>query len=457
MTQQLERSLPARSLRNNVRWNLVGNVAYALGQWLQLIILARMGGPAAVGAYAFALALTAPVMMFASLCLRFMQATDAQRTYSFREYLSLRGATTVAALFAIAIIAWGTGAGRSVWAVLLPICAMRAADAISDVYYGIWQQHERMSVIAGGLVLNSVSSATFMTGAAVLGGGVPGAAIGSALGSCAALVFVHFRTASDAQLRRAFAAGSGQIAWRRVARLAAEATPLGFSILLGSLQQNVPRFFLQRYGGEAALGLFAAASQLTLAGDFVIGSLGAAAGPRLASLRASGDGGAFRGLTRRLVLAGALLGAAGVALSLVAGRWILELLYRPEFGSSARVLVVLSAAAGLGFVASLLCYVLSSARIFAVQPLLLAVALAMLIACCAALVPRYGGDGAALALLVASSAHALLSWLALRKLRREGKGIDGSRAAVEAIARPALHPAKVSPACRSIVLPGPNQ
>jgi O-antigen/teichoic acid export membrane protein len=108
-------------------------------------------------------------------------------------------------------------------------------------------------------------------------------------------------------------------------------------------------------------------------------------------------------------------------------------------------------------VASLLCYVLSSARIFAVQPLLLAVALAMLIACCAALVPRYGGDGAALALLVASSAHALLSWLALRKLRREGKGIDGSRAAVEAIARPALHPAKVSPACRSIVLPGPNQ
>jgi O-antigen/teichoic acid export membrane protein len=439
MMQQLERPLPARRLRNNVRWNLAGNVAYALGQWLQLIILARMGGPAAVGAYAFALALTAPIMMFASLCLRFMQASDARRTYSFREYLSLRGATTVVALLMIAIIAWGTGAGRSIVAVLLPICAMRAADAISDIYYGVWQQHERMSVIAGSLVLNSVSSATFMMGAAMLGGGVPGAAIGSALGSCAALVFVHLRTAWDAELRHAIVARSGPIAWRRVARLAAEATPLGFSISLGSLQQNVPRFFLQRYGGEAALGLFAAASQLTMAGDVVIGSLGAAASPRLASLRAAGDAGAFRGLTRRLVLAGALLGAAGVALSLVGGRRILEVLYQPEFGSGARVLVVLSAAAGLGFVASLLCYSLSSARIFAVQPLLVAVTLAVLVACCAALVPRHGGDGAALALVAASSLHALLSWLALRKLR------------------PAMDPAKVSPACRSIVLPGETQ
>jgi len=411
-------------MRSNIRWNLVGNLAYALGQWLQLIILARMGGPAAVGAYVFALALTAPVMMLASLCLRFMQACDVRRAYAFREYLSLRGATTVAAVFTIALIAWGTGAGRSTWAVLLPICAMRAADAISDIYYGVWQQHERMSVIAGGLVLNSVSSAAFMTGAALLGGGVPGAAIGSALGSCAALVFVRLRTSSDAELRRAAAARAGPILLRRLARLAAEAAPLGFSILLGSLQQNVPRFFLAHYGGEAVLGLFAAASQLTTAGDVVTSALGAGAGPRLASMHARGDAVAFRALTRKLVLVGALLGVSGVALSALAGRRILELLYRPEFGAGAHTLVVLSAAAGIGFVASLLCYAISSARVFAVQPLLLGVTLAVLVASCAVLVPRHRGNGAALALMGASSVLALLSWLALRRVRTEARILD---------------------------------
>jgi O-antigen/teichoic acid export membrane protein len=443
-------------MRSNIRWNLGGNLAYALGQWVQLIILARMGGPAAVGTYAFALALTAPVMMLASLCMRFMQASDVRRSYTFREYLSLRTATTAAGVLAIALIAWRTG-GRSPWAVLLPICAMRAADAITDVYYGVWQQHERMGVIAGGLVLNSVSSAAFMIGAAMLGAGVPGAAIGSALGSCAALIFVRVRTSLDAELRRAVAADPGPVSWRRLARLAAEASPLGFSILLGSLQQNVPRFFLEHYGGEAALGLFAAASQLTTAGDIVTGALGAAASPRLASLRAGGDEAAFRGLTGKLVLAGALLAIAGVALSAGAGRWILESLYRPEFGSGARTLVVLSAAAGIGFVASLLCYALSSARVFAVQPLLLLAALAVLVGCCALLVPNHGGDGAASALVVASSVHALLAWLALRRVRMESRGFDASRPDTGILAdnrSPAMPTAKVSPTCRSSVLPG---
>ena len=34
---------------------------------------------------------------------------------------------------------------------------MRAADALSDVHYGAWQQHERMSVIGWGLTLNAVA------------------------------------------------------------------------------------------------------------------------------------------------------------------------------------------------------------------------------------------------------------------------------------------------------------
>ena len=80
MIEQGEPLPPAGRMRTNVRWNVLGNVSYALGQWLQLVILARMGGPAAVGAYAFALALTAPVMMFASLCLRFLRFSGSPST-----------------------------------------------------------------------------------------------------------------------------------------------------------------------------------------------------------------------------------------------------------------------------------------------------------------------------------------------------------------------------------------
>lgn len=412
---QVERPPSSRGVKCNISWNLFGHLAYVSGQWLQLVILAHMGGPAAVGAYAFALAVTAPVMVFASLCLRFMQASDVRGAYTFREYLSLRGATTVAAVFVILMIAWATGAARGVWAVLVPVCAMRAADALSDIYYGLWQQRERMSVIAWGLVLNSTGSVALMTAASILGGGVPGAAVGAALGSCAALLFIRLRTASDRELRCAIASDSGPVAWRRVGHLSREAAPLGFTILLGSLQQNVPRFFVQYHAGAAALGVFAAASQLTATADLVGGALAAAAAPRLGVHRASGDTWSFRTLTRNLVVAGALLGAMGVALSALAGRWFLVHVYRPEFASGSGMLVVLSAAAGMALVASLLGYSLTAARVITIQPLLLTVTLTVLAMCCSVLVPRHGGDGAAWALLAATSVHALVSWLVLRR------------------------------------------
>jgi len=399
---------------SNVSSNLMGNVAYAFGQWLQLTILAHMGGPAAVGTYVAALALTAPVIVFANLCLRFMQASDARGAYTFREYLSLRGATTVAAVLVILIIARATGAGRGAWLILLPVCAMRAADALSDIYYGLWQQCERMSVIAWGLVLNSACSVALMIVASILGGGVPGAAVGAALGSCAALLFVRLRTASDRALRGAIATDSGPVAWRRVFQLSREAAPLGFTLLLSSLQQNVPRFFVQCYAGAAALGVFAAASQLTTTAEIVSGAIGGGATPRLGLLSAGGDGWSFRKLTRKLAVAGVLLGAAGVVLSALAGRWFLALLYRPEFASGAHTLVILSAAAGMGLVASLLGYSLTSARVITIQPLLLTVTVTVLVVCCAAVVPRRGGEGAAWALLAATSVHALGSWFALR-------------------------------------------
>jgi O-antigen/teichoic acid export membrane protein len=399
-------------MSKNVSWNLFGSLIYASGQWLQLVILAHMGGPAAVGAYAFALALTGPVMVFASLCLRFMLASDARGAYSFREYLSLRGVTTVAAVFVIVTIAWTTGPANGAW-VLLPVCAMRAADALSDIYYGLWQQRERMSVIAWGLVLNSAGSVAFMIVASVLGGGVPGAAVGAALGSCGALIFIYLRTAWDREMRSVFSSDSRPIGWRRVARLSRETAPLGFTLLLISLQQNVPRFFVQYYAGAAALGVFAAASQLTAAADLVGGALAAAATPRLGLHRATSDARAFRKLTRNLVLTGALLGAMGVTLAALAGRWFLMHVYRPEFASGAQMLVVLSAAAAMALLASLLGYCLTSARVIAIQPLLLTVTLSVLAACCFAVVPRWGGDGAAWALLAATSVHALASWLAL--------------------------------------------
>ena len=65
------------SLRKNFTWTFAGNAIYAASQWGQLVVLAKLGTPETVGQIALALAICAPVIMFANLQLRSVQATIA--------------------------------------------------------------------------------------------------------------------------------------------------------------------------------------------------------------------------------------------------------------------------------------------------------------------------------------------------------------------------------------------
>ena len=69
---------PEVSLRVNFYWTLAGHVVAAGCKWLELTLLAKAGTRDMVGQFAYALALTAPVVMLTNLQLRAVQATDAQ-------------------------------------------------------------------------------------------------------------------------------------------------------------------------------------------------------------------------------------------------------------------------------------------------------------------------------------------------------------------------------------------
>src|SRR5450759_4705386 len=73
------------SLRRNFGWTVAGNVIYAGCQWGVLIVIAKSGTPAMVGQFALALAVTAPIMILANQGLRALQATDAQRHFTFGD------------------------------------------------------------------------------------------------------------------------------------------------------------------------------------------------------------------------------------------------------------------------------------------------------------------------------------------------------------------------------------
>ncbi len=415
----------ALSLRANFSWTFVGNIVYAACQWAMLVALAKLGSPEIVGQFALGLAITAPVIMLTNLQLRGVQATDARSEYRFGDYLGLRLAVTPLALLAIAAITLVSGYGWQTELVILFVGLAKVFESLSDVFYGLLQQHEQMDRIAISMMVKGPLSLVALVAAlAITGSIVWGAA---ALAAAWAFRLVTYDIPSGMAVLHAARADGEAVSirprweWRRLAKLTWLALPLGFVMMLGSLMTNIPRYFIERFQGTHELGIFAAMAYIVIAGTTVVDALGQAVSPRLARLYAAGEIGAFRALVAKVLGISALLAAAGVLLSLVVGRHVLTLLYRPEYAERLDVFIWIIAAAGIGYVASVFGYAMTAARQFTIQVPIYAVSIVAVLIGCVLFVPNHGLLGAAWATFLMFTVQLPLKSIAvLYALRKRG-------------------------------------
>ena len=122
------------------------------------------------------------------------------------------------------------------------------------------------------------------------------------------------------------------------------ALPLGLVTLLGSLNVNVPRYFIESYVGQKELGVFAAFAGLLGAVYFVQVAIGQAALPRLAQYHASGMAKRYLHLSTFVLGMALASGMAGVALAFFGGAGLLRIVYSDEFAQHAELFRWLSIA-----------------------------------------------------------------------------------------------------------------
>jgi O-antigen/teichoic acid export membrane protein len=390
------------SLRANFSWTFVGNVVYAGCQWGMLVVFAKLGSPEMLGQFALGLAISTPVVMLTNLQLRAIQATDAQHTYQPGDYLALRLTMTLLALLIITAIVAASGYRQQTALVILAVAGAKAIEAISDMCYGMFQQHERLDRVALSMMLRGV------LGLLALGTGVAltNSALGGVLGL--ALAWIAVLVVYDMPGSRAIA-GNVSISPRwhgpTMLRLVRLSAPLGVVMLLLALNASIPRYTVAQTWGAQALGIFAAIAYIERAGTTVVNALGQSASPRLARFYTTGDTGAFRALVFKLVGIGCGLGAAGVAVALIAGGPVLALLYQPEY-ARADILVWVMIAAGLWYIASFLGYTATARRIMVWQPVVLSAVVLVSLSASLLLIPAHGLIGAAQAMTASAAVGA---------------------------------------------------
>ncbi len=410
------------SLRANFSWTFVGNIIFAACQWGMLIVLAKIGSPELVGQFALASAITVPVLMLTNMQLRDIQATDARREYPFKDYLGLRLLTTVLALLFIAGTVLVLGYRGETALVIMTFGLFKAAEAISDIVFGLLQQHERMDRVAQSLIIKGIlslialGSVVYFTGSLFLG------VLGLAVAWLAVIVLFDLRSLAlilgdsvPSGARLAARIPRPRWHWQTLLALTRLALPMGLVMMLISLATSIPRFFVGRYLGEHTLGIFAALTYLQVAGMTVVSALGQSALPRLSQHYAAGNRAAFRGLLLRMAVIGLVLGGGGVLVALVAGRLLLELIYQPEYAAYADFFVWVMVAAGITYLSWLLGEGMKAARYLRVQVVLFGVQVIVLTILCIWLIPAYGLVGVAIMMVVAALIHLIGTLLILAR------------------------------------------
>jgi O-antigen/teichoic acid export membrane protein len=393
-------------------------------QWGMLVILAKRGSPEKVGILALALAISAPVFMLSNLQLRVIQATDITEEFSFADYMVLRLLSTLLSLAVIVAVSIFSHYSIETALVVSLIGLAKAFESVSDVIYGLVQRQERMDLISRSMILKGVASIAAFGGIFVLTGSLIGAAAGLACAWCVVLGTYDFA------LTRVFGWKTPKLESVRISplrcfenlfRLLKISLPLGLTMMLISLNTNIPRYFIEHYSGTRALGFFAAIAYLMVAGNLVINALAQAALPRLAVYYCELRLRDFRSLLLRLTGLAWVVGAVGVLVAQLAGKQVLSIMYRADYAGYSGVFTCLMAAAGAAFLASIMGCGMTAARVFSPQ-----LPLNVLVAGVCALaswfwIPAHGLQGAAWALLAAGGVQFLASLLVLLRALRSAQ------------------------------------
>ncbi|MFB3778143.1 MAG: lipopolysaccharide biosynthesis protein [Bryobacteraceae bacterium] len=417
-----------RSLRMNFVWMFAGNGFYSLFQWLVLVALAKLGNSLMLGQFALGLAVASPVLTFANLQLRAAQATDAQREYAFSEYFGLRTITTVAGLSVIGLIATLGGFGAVTAAMIVLVGLAKAAESLSDVFYGLFQRNEDLKRVGVSMTLRGAAAVAAM---AVMLHATRNVLWGAAAMAAAWGLIWWFH---DLRLGRGLLERDRE-GWpatgprhplrpsydmARHFSLFKLALPLGLVIMLVALNQNIPRYFVQFHLGEELLGAFSAMAYAMVAFTGAAEALALSATPRLANHLAAGNLAQFRSLLGRLLAIVLAMGLGAILLAKLYGPWLLSILYMPSYAAYGDVFVWLSIGGACVGVGNILSSAVTAARRFRAQvPMFLAVALTSTTGCYF-LVPAGGmlgaAKGAAIGGLVYVALSAgLLAWVMLRR------------------------------------------
>lgn len=403
------------SVKTNFTYNFAGKITYAASRAITIILIAKMGSAEMIGQYTLALAVTSPVFMFADLDLRAVYVTDSLNRFEYSSYLGLRILTTVLSFFTVCVISVVLNYNGETIIILL-VGIIKCIETVSDLLYGSMQKEERLDKLGISQILNGVFSILSMGILLYLFHSVIAGLAGVAFSLMLVMLFYELRVA------RMFASVRIRMninVFRVLIRLC---LPLGFVLLINSLNKNIANYFIEVFHGFEALGYFSSMVYMVTVGNLTVAALTQSRNAKLARLFAAGDIKGFLHILYRMIVFVLILCILMMLAGIAAGEEILTLLFQSDYAAYSSVFVIILGAAGILYIDGIINCANTSARQFKLQPVAFGIVLLAGLILNRLLVPSLGLTGAAICLLAASFIQLsgnflILSWTIRKKIR----------------------------------------
>lgn len=388
------------SLRKNFVWAFVGNTFSAFCGWLLLIILTKIGTVEIVGVFAIAQAICLPVSMLCSLQLTIVQITDVKNIYLFEHFY------TVKFLMSILAVILSTAIGLIFYSIdfVIVVFVLSISYAVVDVrkaFLAVMQKNERMDNYAFSFILQGIIGTLLFTLLFIVSKNLVVAIPGLIITRVLVGFFYDRRVIckliekSQGVIPRAKLLWQKSILWKLIVM----SFPLGIVGFLQTLLATIPRLVLDKFFGKAEVGYFTAISSLLVAGTMVISALSQTVNPRLAKYYHF-DRKAFKLLMGKLIFISAGLGTAGIVASVLFGKQILTLIFKPDYAEHNDLFIVATIAGAVLFIFTFINSGLNAAKCFKIQVPIYAGSAITATIFSFLLIPHYKMIGAMISILV---------------------------------------------------------
>lgn len=382
------------SLRNNFAWSSVGNFIYLAGQWVILVLIAKLGNVEMVGQYSLALAISAPIVVFSQMLHRQTLITDVKQEFRFKDYFWTRSLLTTLALSIVGAIVILGEFNRESSIVVCLVSLAKCFESMSDLFYGHFQKLERMDFIAVSMILKAIVSTLLFFFLLQHFRDLSFALLGTVIAQLGILILYDFLG-----IYRRFYPDSKPYVFRfrTFKKLIIITWPLAVSSGLVTLSANMPRYFLDFFHGKTAVGLFSVAAAPLVFLTMLHSSLGQTVIVRASKNFQFGDFTNFLRLTRKITAIFFLTGIAFFLTFLFLGKEILTVLFSVDYVKGLPALLIMAGGIVLNSFSTTGSLVILGGRFFKIQAYTIYLMVAVQALFSFLLIPKYDILGAGIA------------------------------------------------------------